>query len=365
MKLFLLALSLAFAAGVQAQDYYVYVAAESDDEVALVRFDGEDATVAKTIPVGVWPTEIEGPHGLAISEDGAYWYLSLAHGTPYGRILKYATGTDEEVGSVTAGLFPATMAISPATGLLYAVNFNLHGHMVPSTVSVVDPATMTEIVQVETGAMPHGSRVSADGLKHYSAAMMDGMLYEIDAQTLEVTRTLYTGTGNPHAHHAMDGGAPAGETAMTTPDHPTPKPTWVAPHPSKDLVYVANNGADEIVEVDTEAWDVTRRFATGKGPYNLAVTPDGRQLVATYKSEATTGIWDLETGTEVARVPNSRKVSHGVVVSPDGRYAFVSVEGIGGEPGAVDVIDLASYERTAVAEVGKQAGGIAFWKMEE
>ena len=30
-------------------------------------------------------------------------------------------------------------------------------------------------------------------------------------------------------------------------------------------------------------WTVSRRFATGRGPYNLAVSPDGRYLVATLK----------------------------------------------------------------------------------
>ena len=45
-------------------------------------------------------------------------------------------------------------------------------------------------------------------------------------------------------------------------------------------------------------------------------------------------------------------------MTSDDRYAFVTVEGIGGQPGIVEVIDLSTYERAAVAEVGKQAGGI-------
>jgi len=53
-----------------------------------------------------------------------------------------------------------------------------------------------------------------------------------------------------------------------------------------------------------------------------------------------------------------------VVISPDSRYAFVTAEGVGGEPGAVDIVDLETNERVASAEVGQQAGGIAFWKME-
>ena len=73
----------------------------------------------------------------------------------------------------------------------------------------------------------------------------------------------------------------------------------------------------------------------------------------------------LKKGEELARIDNSRKVSHGIAITPDSKFAFVTVEGIGAEPGSVDVIDLQKRERVAVAEIGKQAGGIYFWKMEE
>ena len=106
------------------------------------------------------------------------------------------------------------------------------------------------------------------------------------------------------------------------------------------------------------------RTVTPRAPYNADVTPDGRRLVVTQKGSGEVGVWDLETGERIALVPSTRRVTHGVAVLPDGRYAFISVEGIGGEPGAVDVIDLRSYERVAAADVGKQAGGIVFWKME-
>ena len=105
-------------------------------------------------------------------------------------------------------------------------------------------------------------------------------------------------------------------------------------------------------------------FREIKGPYNVEVTPDGTKMVVTYKTAAKTGIWDLTTNKELARIDNSRKVAHGVALSPDSRYAFISVEGIGAQPGAVDVIDLQELKKVGTAELGKQAGGIAFWKME-
>ncbi|MCB0854250.1 MAG: YncE family protein [Bacteroidetes bacterium] len=361
----------------QSQNYYVYATAESEDEVALVKFDGEKAEAIERIPVGTFPTEIEGPHGITVGPEGKYWYLSIAHGMPYGKLLKYETGTNKLVGETELGLFPASMQISRATGLLYVVNFNLHGKMVPSTVSVVDPESMTELTKITTGAMPHGSRLSPDGMFHYSVAMMSGELFEIDALDMKVSRTLALDESDSdgmmdHSHHNMNHGDHSmhqggemsemgGEKPMK---HSKVKPTWVIPHPTLTKAYIAGNGIAEVLEVDLDKWKITRRFSGGKGPYNVEISPDGKLLVVTYKSDASTGVWDIESGKELARIPNSRKVSHGIAISPDNKYAFVTVEGIGAEPGSVDVIDLQKLEKVAVAEIGKQAGGIAFWKME-
>ena len=349
----------------KGRNYYIYVTAESQDEVHVIKFDGKKAVVIKDIPVGVWPLEIEGPHGLTISPDGKYWYLSLAHGFPFGHVYKYETGSDKMVDRVELGLFPATMQISAATGLLYVVNFNLHGEHEPSTVSIVDPEEMIEIKRVETGVMPHGSRLTNDGLKQYSVAMMSGMLYELDVLQFDISRTLFTGhnkqTNMQHSMGSMDHNKPMKK--HTKHKMPKEKPTWVYPHPADTHVYVVNNGIDNVVEIDLRKWVITRQFKTDKGPYNCEVSQDGKYLVVTYKSAAKTGIWDLNTGQELVRLKNTRRVTHGVVISPDSRYAFVSVEGIRGEPGSVDVFDLKKLTLVDHAEVGKQAGGIAFWKM--
>jgi len=351
-----------------ARDYYVYVAAESEDQVALVRFDGRQVRVVKQIPVGVWPVEIEGPHGLTVSPDGDHWYLSVAHGFPYGHVYKYSTGDDRMIKRVELNQFPATLQISPATGLLYVVNFNLHGDPTPSFVSVVDPESMMEVDRIITGIMPHGSRLSPDGLMHYSVAMMDGELFEIDAATLEIRRRLFTGKSPRGGTGSQTDGTlklAGTATGRMNGKMPKEKPTWVYPHPDGGHVYVANNGTDEVVEVNLRDWKISRRFQTGRGPYNCEVSSDGKLLVVTYKTDATTAVWDLPKGIELARLKNTRKVTHGVVISPDSRYAFVSVEGVRGEPGSVDVIDLRRLTLVASADVGKQAGGIAFWKMED
>ena len=337
--LFLLIFNIGFS-----QEYYVYVAAESDDQVSVLKFDGKEIQETDRVSVGVMPTENEGPHGITIDPNGKYWYLTLAHGNPNGSVVKYSTENNEPLSKVELGLFPATMQISKTTGLLYVVNFNLHGLMKTSTVSVVDPEYMVEISQIKTGIMPHGSRVSPDGNFHYSVAMMSGELFEIDAVDLSVKRILSLDT-NKHHRNAMH--------------HSKIKPTWVTPSPSGKELYIAGNGSDNIYIVDTEKWEVKEIYKTGKGPYNIAVSPNGEKLIATLKNEGAVTIWSLKNRKQISRIKTTTSIPHGVVISPDNKYAFVSVEGVG----KVDVINLEQLKLVASVEVGKQAGGIAFWKI--
>jgi DNA-binding beta-propeller fold protein YncE len=142
------------------------------------------------------------------------------------------------------------------------------------------------------------------------------------------------------------------------------KPTWVIPHPDGKRLFVAGNGINRVYEIDLKSWSIVRSFPTGKGPYNIEISPDGKYLVATYKSEGYTGVWDLDKGEEVTKIKNTREVTHGVAISDDSKIAFVTVEGRKGEPGAVDIIDLESMKKVAAVDVGKQAGGVVFLKQE-
>jgi DNA-binding beta-propeller fold protein YncE len=94
------------------------------------------------------------------------------------------------------------------------------------------------------------------------------------------------------------------------------------------------------------------------------VTKDGR-LIATNKRGPSVSVFDLKTGKELARIPTKRKVVHGAVVSPDNRYAFISVEGVGSEPGTVEVIDLEALKTVATVDVAQQAAGIDFLRTEQ
>ena len=148
----------------------------------------------------------------------------------------------------------------------------------------------------------------------------------------------------------------AANTEKTGPGAPKPgdtscSPTWAQPSTDGSRIYVACNKSSEIVEIDAATWKMTRRITGGPGVYNLAVTKDGR-LIGTNKRGPSVSVIDLKTGRELARIPTKHRVVHGAVISPDDRYAFISIEGIGSVPCTVEVIDLQTLKSVATVDVG-------------
>lgn len=340
------------------KDYFVYLVCEGADKIVVVKFGPDGGKVDHMLHTGLLPAgDINGPHGIIMSPDRQFYYVTIGHGRPYGQALKYRVKDDAVVGQVTLGFFPATVDITPDGNFLYEANFNLHGDMVPSSVSVVATDEMVEAARIPTCIMPHGSRINPQGTKQYSGCMMNDMLVEIDTAKFRVSRYFVLTKGK---EAGMTGAPPQDSHQM---QGLSCSPTWAQPSVDGHSVYVACNKSDEIIEVATDPWTISRHIPAGSGVYNLAVSKNGK-LVATNKRGQSVSVFDVETGRELARIPTKRKIPDGVVVSPDSLYAFVAVEGIGSEPGTVEVIDLESLKTVATVDVPEQAVGIDFWKTE-
>lgn len=362
-------------ASAAATAYEMLVTNESADLVSRVRFTpGEGFETVREIPVGVMPMEPDAPHGVVASADGEHYYVSLAHGTPYGYVWKYDARADTLIDRVMLGRFPASMDLTPNGEYLFVTNFNLHGDHVPSDVSVVHTATMQEVARPVTCVMPHGNRVNDAGTRLYNTCMHSDQLVELSTETFEVTARFGLAPGregalalddlgemaghDTHAEHDSDRHDPA-EVGHAHEGEPC-RPTWATPGRGEReaMVYVPCNGRAEVVEVDSERWELTRRFATGHQPYNSEVTPDGRLLIVTLRGDQGVQIFDLERGEEVRRLETTQPITHGVVASPDGRYAFVTSEAIGSTPGTLGAIDLETLEWAGDTELRYQPTGI-------
>ncbi len=86
------------------QDYLVYVVCESADKVVLLRFGPLGLQEVHQTHIGIMPVDINGPHGIAISPDKQFVYVSVGHGRPDGSVWKMKAGTEEVVRYAPLGL---------------------------------------------------------------------------------------------------------------------------------------------------------------------------------------------------------------------------------------------------------------------
>jgi YVTN family beta-propeller protein len=350
-----------------AAPFTLYVSSEAGDMVTRIAVDSGGWHRVKEIPVGQLATDLDGPHHVAVAPDGRHWYVSLAHGAPFGAVWKYTT-SDSLVGRVRVGMFPTTVGLSPDGEWAYVPNSDFHGDRgQENSVAVLYLPDMTQLAEIPACDMPHGSRFSRAGTRVYIACMMSDELLEIDPSRLAIARRVPLGSGAAgHAPH--DGQAPAlaparpapGAASSTMPgQNPDCLATYVSVSPDDRLLYVACSKSHDVQVRDARTLALVRRLPAGDGTYNVEPSPDGRWVLATNKKAQSVSVFDTRTWREVARVPTSKRVPHGIAFSPDSRYAFVSVESVGSDPGAVDAIDLSTSRRVASLEVRYQPTGIA------
>lgn len=337
--------------GVQAAPpgYRILVASESGDIVTQLIWDGTALTVVKVVPVGVMPVDIDGPHNVTVAPDGSAWYVSIAHGTPYGSLWKLSAANDSLIGRAPVEMFPTTIALTPDGALAFVANSDFHGdHPRVNVVTVVQTATMTPLTDVRACDMPHGVKVNHAGTRVYVSCMNSDEILEIDRQSLRIRRRHATGGGTGHEVIAPGGASGHGDCS----------PTFVSVSPDDRRLYVACNHGNSLQVLDAASLEMIKELPVGAGAYNVEPSSDGRWVLVTNKKAQSVSLIDAQTLTEVATIATTKPLPHGVAYSPDGRWAFISAESIGVDPGTVDVLDLTTRTRVASIAIPRQPTGI-------
>lgn len=366
-----------------ATPYTIYVSSESGDIITRIEVGPDGWRKVREIPVGVMPTDPDGPHNIAVSPDGRFWYISIAHGTPFGSVWKYATGADTLIGRVGVGMFPTTIGLSPDGDWAFVPNSDFHGdrgHL--NTVSVIYTPDLTQLTEIPSCDMPHGSRYNHAGSAVYIACMMSDELLQIDPGSFQITRRIALGSGHPMSmaeHNAMEArqdSAAAASRAMPGMTHAAPGAasstmpgqnpdcltTYVSVSPDDRLIYLACNHSNEVQVRDARTLDLVRRLPTGTGAYNVEPSADGRWVAVTNKKNQSVSIFNTQTWAEAGRIATTKRIPHGVAFSPDGRYLFVTQESVGSDPGAIDAIDLTTMQRVGSMLIPLQPTALTIWR---
>jgi len=152
---------------------------------------------------------------------------------------------------------------------------------------------------------------------------------------------------------------------------------WASAAPAADKVYVANERADTISVLDAASFKVMASVRVGRMPHNVQVSPDGQTVWVTNNGEPgqaadasahqgmdqgahaamvkAGAVWAIDTrnDTVVAKVPVGLHPAH-VVLTPDGRYAYVT----NGGDNTVSVVDTAARRVVETIPVGEYPHGI-------
>ncbi len=357
---------LAPPAAAQTADagYRIGVVSESGDIVTWLRPVAAGLELDHVVPVGIMPTDIDGPHNIAVAPDQKSYYVTIAHGTPYGSLWKLDAARDSLLGRAQVELFPTTIGLTPDGQFVFVANSDFHGdHPRVNVLSVVHAPTMNKITDLPACDMPHGVKANHRGTRIYISCMHSDELLELEVATLSLKRRAPTGAGHPQTAAGGHGPPQPGATAPPPSHAAAPgqqcSPTFVSVSPDDRRLYVACNTGNTLQVWDAVTLARTKELPVGKGAYNVEPSPDGKWVIVTNKKEQSVSLIDARSLREVARIPTGKKIVHGIAYSPDSRFAYISCESIGADPGAVDVIDLAKRKVVASIAVPGQPTGIA------
>ena len=172
--------------------------------------------------------------------------------------------------------------------------------------------------------------LAAPGTKAYIANFKDNTVSVIDTESRKVIATIPVAAG-PHGMAITRDGA---------------------------TVYVSGDGSSSIDVIDTAIDKVVKTINVGKTPNGIALTPDNKLLLVTVYDENRVVFIDTATKTLAAGITVPKP--HTIAISPDGKFAYVTVQ----EPGhfALARIDLPtrSVVRTLALEKTPHDGEFSY-----
>lgn len=324
--------------GAPAALHGTLVAANMNDNTATVLDLATHRTLA-TVPTGL------APHEVAISHNGR-WAVVSNYG-PRGQpgnsltVIDLSAKAPTAVRTIDLGQYhrPHGSAFLPGDStLLVTVEANqsvLVVNLAAGAVSSVIPTT-------QKGS--HMVALTADGSRAFTSNVGDGTISELDIAKRAFVRTIPVAA-------AVEG---------------------IAVSPQGDQVWVASNKAKTVSVVIPASASVADTVGNFGLPYRMAITPDSRTAIITDPASGMVRFVNTATRAEIGRVPfppdslvptaevPGSSCPEGVVLTPDGRTAFVTLQG----RNRVVAIDVATRTVLATMPTGVWSDGVAYSRLE-
>lgn len=249
-------------------------------------------------------------------------------------------------------------------------------------VLVIDPGSDTLIRRIPLGSGLHLAHVvlTPDGSRAFVTAQNESAIYEIDAREYRVVRKIEAPRASqPHglrlapdgkrAYVALLQGKSLGILDVATsrlqalPVDGAPVQTAVTPNGKFVLAALYDTRKLAVYQPETASLRYIELLGAARGPVQLYPTPDSRYVYVADQGHyfgQPDSEWvykvDLEKSRTIWAIQGG-KAPHGIVVSPDGRTAYVT--NLAG--GDLSVIDLESDREVMRIPVGDEPNGVSIW----
>ncbi len=296
----------------------MYVAVAVSDEV--LRFDPESGALLSRISLDPRPSESDEPHGLAVAPDGRHWYATLAHGDP--TLSKFDRAGDRRVGRArlsSAGA--ARVEIDPTGEFAFVADYDRARPGEDGEVLVIRLYDLEVVARSRVCPGPHhAAQNPASGQIAVACSLGD------EVALLSGPRL------DPAGRFPVD--AEPGD-----PGSPGFKPLNLAWSLDGDRLYVALHLADRVRVFDSNG-TIVGDVPSGRRPAQIALSPDGKTLIAANRGDGTLSLIDTATLRERSRLDLGAAHPHGVAFNESGTRAYVTCEGTPSEPGRLVAVEL-------------------------
>ncbi|NUN71121.1 MAG: beta-propeller fold lactonase family protein [Bacteroidetes bacterium] len=332
---------------------WAYVTNQGEDLTAVIDLDRN--RIARYVTTGlasVGTASPQAPHNAVVDWQNQYYYVNLIGGS---KLLKFRVSDNTLAGELTSGLSsPAQVALTKNSDTAFVTNFE-NGK---TNITVVNTVTMTKIGDIGSPAMlkPHGVTITPDFRSVIVANSLSDNITVINTSDRSIAAVI-----------PVSGSVPALPVNYTYQFEPYQSVIT----PDSRFVFVTCRKSGEVRVIDLQLGTVIDSITVGTFPLIPAITPAGDIVfVANRNSNSVTAV-SVATRSVLFTVPNVGVEPHGIAVSKDGKYVYVSCENLGvsepphhatsggKKPSFLKVIDIASRSVIASLELGNFGSGMA------
>ena len=280
---------------------YVYVCNQNSATVSVI--DMQSLEVVETVDLKEFGFDKNAkPHHIAVEPDGSFWYVSLIGA---GKVLKL-NRSNELIGAIDFEA-PGMLALHPSEDLLF-VGRSMMAVNPPQRIGMIERSEM-DIDEVDVFfPRPHALMVDPRGDYVYSGSLSVNQFLSMNVESGEVHLNTLEGDTHTLVQFAL---SPDGNTMVVT-----------GQLTGKALIFDTS---------DPQNVELTQTIEVNDAPWHPMFTPDGNHVYFGNKQANTVTVLDMKE-MAVKKVIEGEGLSqpHGLAISPDGKYVFVSNNNLAG-----------------------------------